>query len=110
MEELILQSFNAYIIALFLLYIRNKYNIKADGEAERYMRNLSPQQFLEHIKDIRTAAFSRDICRDANWRTSDYSEPSANAYQLVATSSSADILSSTTNNHNTEFFNYIRFL
>jgi hypothetical protein len=41
MEELILQSFNAYIITLFLLYIRNKYNIKADSKAKRYMRNLS---------------------------------------------------------------------
>ena len=39
MEELILYSFNAYVIALFLLYIRNKCNIKADGEAEQYMRN-----------------------------------------------------------------------
>ena len=34
MEELILYSFNARVIALFLLYIRNKYNIKADSEAE----------------------------------------------------------------------------
>ena len=34
MEELILYSFNAYIIALFLLYIYNKCNIKVDGEAE----------------------------------------------------------------------------
>ena len=42
MEELILQSFNARIITLFLLYIRDKYNIKADGEAEQYIRNLSP--------------------------------------------------------------------
>ena len=42
MEELIIYSFNAYIIALFLLYIYNKYNIKTDGEAEQYMRNLSP--------------------------------------------------------------------
>jgi len=66
MEELILQSFNAYIIALFLLHIHNKYNIKADSEAKQYMQNLSPQQFLEHIKDIRIAAFLRDICRDAN--------------------------------------------
>jgi len=33
-EELILYSFNAYIITLFLFYIYNKYNIKADGEAE----------------------------------------------------------------------------
>ena len=36
-EELILKSFNAYIIALFLLYIRDKCNIKANGKAERYI-------------------------------------------------------------------------
>ena len=37
MEELIFQSFNAYVVTLFLLYIRDKYNIKADGETKRYM-------------------------------------------------------------------------
>ena len=42
-KELILYSFNTYIITLFLLYIRNKCNIKADGEAKQYMQNLSPQ-------------------------------------------------------------------
>ena len=109
-EELILQSFNARIIALFLLYIRNKYNIKVDSEAKRYIRNLSPQQFLEHVKDIRIVAFLRDIYRNANQRTSDYLEPPANTYQPAATSSSTDILSFTANNYNTEFFNYIRFL
>jgi len=36
-EELILQSFDACIVILFLLYIYNKYNIKADNKAERYM-------------------------------------------------------------------------
>jgi hypothetical protein len=78
MEELILQSFNACIIALFLLYIRDKCNIKVDGEAKRYMRNLSPQQFLEHVEDIRIVAFLRDICRNINRRTSNYLELSAN--------------------------------
>jgi len=80
MEELILHSFDAHIVTLFLLYIYNKCNIKTDGEAEQYMRNLSPQQFLEHIKDIRIAAFSRDIYRNANQRTLDHSEPPANGY------------------------------
>ena len=65
-KELILQSFNACIVALFLLYICKKCNIKVDSEAERYIQNLSPQQFLEHVEDIYTAAFLRDICRDAN--------------------------------------------
>jgi len=41
-KELILYSFNAYIIILVLLYIRNKCNIKADSEAKQYIRNLSP--------------------------------------------------------------------
>ena len=109
-EELILQSFNTHIVALFLLYIRNKCNIEADGEAKRYVRNLSPQQFLEHVKDIRTAAFSRDVCRDANQYTSNHSKPSANAYQPAATLSFADTLSSAANNYNTEFLNHIQFL
>ena len=79
------------------------------------MRNLSPQQFLEHVEDIRIAAFSRDVCRDANQRTSDHSEPPANGHQPAATSSSADTSSSTANNQvprsgDAEFFNHIRFL
>ena len=36
-EELILHSFNACVIALFLLYIYNKCNIKANGKAEQYI-------------------------------------------------------------------------
>jgi len=66
MEKLILYSFNAYVIALFLVYIYNKCNIKADSKAEQYVRNLSPQQFLKHIKDIRIAAFLKDVCHNAN--------------------------------------------
>ena len=66
MEELILHSFNVYIIALFLLHIHNKCNIEADGEAKRYIQNLSPQQFLEHVEDIHIAAFLRNICCNAN--------------------------------------------
>ena len=115
MEELILHSFDARVVALFLLHIRNKCNIEADGEAEQYVRNLSPQQFLEHVEDIRIAAFSRDVCRDANQRTSDYSKPPANGRQPAATSSSTDTSSSTADNQvpqsgDAEFFNHIRFL
>jgi len=66
MEELILYSFNARVIVLFLLYICNKCNIKVDSEAEQYVRNLSPQQFLEYIKDIHIAAFLRDVYYDIN--------------------------------------------
>ena len=109
-KELILQSFNICIVALFLLHIRDKCNIKADGKAKQYIQNLSLQQFLEHIKDIHTAAFLKDICRNANQHISDYLEPPVNAYQLAVILSFADILSSATNNYDMEFFNYIQFL
>ena len=41
-KELILYSFNAYIVVLFLLYIYDKCNIEADGKAKQYIQNLSP--------------------------------------------------------------------
>ena len=62
------------------------------------MRNLSPQQFLEHVEDIRIAAFLRDVCCDANQRTSDHLKPPANGRQPAAILSSTDILSSTADN------------
>ena len=96
-KELILYSFNACVIILFLLYIRDKCNIEVDGKAKQYIQNLSPQQILEHVEDIHIAAFSRDICCDANQYILDL-KPPANRYQLAATSSSAYILSFTTNN------------
>jgi len=71
------------------------------------MRNLSPQQFLEYIEDIRIAAFLRDVCCDINQRIFNYLKPFANARQLIIMLSFMDILSSITNNHNIEFFNYI---
>jgi len=78
-EELILYSFNAHIVALFLVYIHNKYNIKANSKAKQYIQNLSLQRFLEYIKNIHIAAFSRDICYNANQHTSDL-EPPANRH------------------------------
>ena len=72
------------------------------------MRNLSLQQFLEYIEDIYIAAFLRDVCRDANQHISDHSELSTNICQPVTmSSSSVDILGSTANNYNMEFFNHI---
>ena len=37
MEELILYSFNACVVALFLVHIHNKCNIETDGEAKEYV-------------------------------------------------------------------------
>ena len=80
MKELIFQSFDACIVALFLLYIHNKCNIEVDGEAKQYMRNLFLQQFLEHVKDIRTMAFLKSVCRNANQYISNHLKLFANAY------------------------------
>ena len=97
MEELILYSFDACVVVLFLLYIYNKCNIKADGKAEQYMQNLSLQRFLEYIEDIYIVAFLRDICYNINQCILDLELP-ANGYQLAVILSSIDILSFTTNN------------
>jgi len=80
MEELILHSFDTRVIALFLLHIHNKCNIKANGEAKQYMRSLSPQQFLEHIKDIHTTAFLKNVYHNTNQHISDYLKPPANGH------------------------------
>jgi len=80
MEKLILYSFNTYIITLFLLNIYNKCNIKADSKAEQYIQNLSPQQFLKYIKDIRIATFLRNIYHNTNQRILDYLKSFTNGY------------------------------
>ena len=71
------------------------------------MRNLSPQQFLEYIKNIRIAAFLKDVYYNINQHIFNYLELSANVRQLIIILSSIDILSSAANNHNIKFFNYI---
>ena len=42
LKKLIFYSFNARIIALFLINILGKYNIKKVGKVEDYIRNLTP--------------------------------------------------------------------
>ena len=71
------------------------------------MQNLSLQQFLDYIKDIHIAAFLRDIYRNVNRYMFNYLKPPANIHQLAAMLSFMDILSSTANNYNMEFFNHI---
>ena len=66
LKELVLHSFNARIIALFLTYIRDRLNIYKEGAVERYIGSLTPKQFLQHIKDICVASFSSKVSREAN--------------------------------------------
>lgn len=66
LEELVLHSFDARIVAIFLTQIRNTCDIKEVGAVEEYLRNLTPTQFLQHVEDIRVAGFGRDIGREAN--------------------------------------------
>ena len=46
LKELVLYSFNARIIVLFLIYICDRLNIYKEGAVERYIRFLTPKQFL----------------------------------------------------------------
>jgi len=66
LKELVLYSFNARIITLFLIYIRSRLNIYKKGIVKRYIRSLTPKQFLQHIKDIRAVGFSSKVGRKAN--------------------------------------------
>lgn len=66
LEELILYSFNARIVAMYLTQIRNKCDVKKKGAVEEYVRNLTPTEFLQHIEDIRIAGFGRNVGREAN--------------------------------------------
>ena len=66
LKELVLHSFNARIIALFLTYIRDRLNIYKEGAVKKYIRSLMPKQFLQHIKDIYSAGFSSKAGRKAN--------------------------------------------
>ena len=78
LKELVLYSFNARIMALFPTYIRNKCNIRKEGAVERYIKGLSPQRFLRHVKDIRIALFGLSVTRDANILTPQQSAIKAN--------------------------------
>jgi len=72
---LVLHSFNTRIVALFLIYICNRLNIYKEGAVKRYIRSLTPKQFLQHIEDIRVAGFSSKVGREANKLV--YPQPSA---------------------------------
>ena len=56
-KELVLYSFNARIVALFLINIRDECDTEKVGKVEEYMRNLTPQWFLQFVENIRIAGF-----------------------------------------------------
>jgi hypothetical protein len=60
-EELILYSFNTYIIALLHTQIKESYNTKSPIDIKRYLKSLSPQYLLVVVKDIYTAIFSQEV-------------------------------------------------
>ena len=66
LKELVLHSFNARIVVLFLIYIRDRLNIYKEGIVKGYIRSLTPKQFLQYIKDIRVVGFSSKVGRKAN--------------------------------------------
>ena len=66
LKKLVLYSFNARIVTLFLTHIYNRLNIYKEGAVKRYIRSLTPKQFLQHIKDIHVAGFSSKVGHKAN--------------------------------------------
>ena len=56
-EELILHSFDAYIIVLLHTQIKNSYNTKSPIDIKQYLKSLSPQHILAVVKNIHIAIF-----------------------------------------------------
>ena len=61
MEELILYSFDACIIALLHIQIKESCNTKLSIDIKRYLKSLFLQCLLAMVKDIHTAVFSQEI-------------------------------------------------
>src|SRR6266702_3606192 len=66
LKELILHSFNAHIVALFLMHICDRLNIYKEGAVKKYIGFLMPKQFLQYIEDICVIGFSFEISHEAN--------------------------------------------
>ena len=112
LKKPVLYSFNTRIIALFLIYIRDRLNVYKEGTVKRYIRSLTPEQFLQHIKNIRVVGFSSKVGRKTNKLVS--LQPSTRGgsrviNQLLKASSSTTI-TQPAQIVNIEFFNYIWYL
>jgi hypothetical protein len=59
MEELVLHSFDARLVAQLYVHIRDKCDVKKRDEVQAYLSNLSIPQFLGLIKDIRNSVLSK---------------------------------------------------
>ena len=54
------------MVALLITKIQDYYNTKQEEAVGKYIRLLLSRKFLEHIKNIRITAFTRDVGRKAN--------------------------------------------
>ena len=61
MEELILYSFNAYIVALLHTQIKDSYNTKSPIDIKWYLGGLSLQYLLRVVEDICIAVFGQEV-------------------------------------------------
>lgn len=97
MEELILHSFDARIVAVFLRLIRGRCDIKNIESVRIFIRSLSPQQLIAYIAEIRQTVLEEAVIHEAN--------------RTVATSEQSRCSSaSTTPAKDTEFLNHVKFL
>jgi len=101
MEELIIHSFKARIVALFLLYIKERTkgrcNVSDMEQLSTYITSLRPVEFAKAIESIYAAAFSKDIRDEANSTNKGKGEESG-----------ADTFCSAAKDE--EFINHVRYL
>lgn len=66
MEELVLQSFDARLVALLYIKIGDKCDVKKRDEVQAYLSNLSVPQFLRLINDIRNSVLDQKVMLKAS--------------------------------------------
>lgn len=107
MEELILHSFDARIIALLHTQIKESCNTKSPIDIKRYLKSLSPQRLLAVVEDIRTAVFGQEVSRAAN-HASQPAEPRQKGHlKQAGSAASSQTLSKPAD---AEFLTHVRFL
>jgi hypothetical protein len=66
MEELVLHSFDARLVALLYVEISKKCDVKKASEVEAYLSNLSVRQFLRLIENTRKSILSQQALCEAS--------------------------------------------
>ena len=112
LEELIIHSFKARIVALFLLYIKERSkgrcNVTDTDHVSAYIKSLRPLEFSQVIDGIHHMAFTVDIRRKAN--AADITECPPKKKTKKGTDRGAPGSQPKSTTKDEEFINHIRYL